>query len=284
MATSAPTSTALATASPSCTPEVSANEQSSWDRSSAHHRRGRSSSPGVDRWAWSTTSSASRSTSGWRNRLNSTRPAAPARTSRAARWARAEYRGRQLDRDGHLHLRAHLADQLDELVLHLRRGVVWVGCHGVGVELDRRGTGVHLLAGVAGPSPGGGTVERGDHRHVHRGHRRLQVAEVGPGPGPVVAHLREPTGGLAEAARALVQHLLELQRVGVDLLLEQRRQHHGAGAGVHRSSQQVQVPADGGGGGDHRAAQLQPQVAGGQVDAHSTSSSSDQRSISPICS
>src|SRR5664279_1687254 len=84
MTTSAPASRYFATSAESSTPVVAASDARTRPLSSAIHVRGNRDSAGVDRPTEATTARASESMSGWRKRLNSTSPSAPASSNRSA--------------------------------------------------------------------------------------------------------------------------------------------------------------------------------------------------------
>ncbi len=91
--TSAPTNSTFSASSAVCTPVVQASEACTRSRSTPIQRSGSASSSEVDRCSDGSTVRVSRSMSGCMNRLNSTRPSAPAATSRCAMCPTEEKNG-----------------------------------------------------------------------------------------------------------------------------------------------------------------------------------------------
>ena len=130
------------------------------------------------------TVSVSGSMSGCMKRLNSTRPSAPARSSRRAISPGELKYGPSLTATGMLHRRLDRGEDLD--VAAARRPAApdqRVTGQVVDVQLDRGGA--RLLHGgrVVGPAARGDAVQAGDDRDVHGAGGPLDQAEVRWGPG-----------------------------------------------------------------------------------------------------
>ena len=142
-----------------------------------------------------TTSSSTTSMSARWKRVKSVSPSAPAASSWLREVGERGEERRELDRDGDAQPPLHLAHDLDHPPLDLgpaRRGVA-----GRVVEVQLQGVGAGLLhqAGVGGPAPGRGAVERGEDRHADRLLHAPQVLQVFVGP--------ERLLGLGSVARGL---------------------------------------------------------------------------------
>ena len=127
MPTSAPASSTLITSSGVCTPLVAASDCSKSDRRMAIQRSGSSSSSLLLSTRRGSTARVSRSMSGWRKRLNSTRPSAPVLTSRLAMLAIELKYGPDLDGQGNGNCPTDAGNQVEVLVLDLAGRHVEVG-------------------------------------------------------------------------------------------------------------------------------------------------------------
>jgi hypothetical protein len=157
-------------------------------------------------------------------------------------------------------------DELEGLGLDLPPGEFDVRGHPVDVELDGVRTRVGQHRGVPGPPAPGHAVEARDDGDRHGLLGLPQQRHVPDRPGVVAVDVR------GVARRRLGVDAVprdagagELARLVIDLLLEQAREHHRADAGGVHGPQRRQVAGQRARGRHERAAQLEPQVAGGQV-------------------
>ena len=182
--------------------------------------------------------------SGWKKRLNRTRPSAPAATSRLAMLGSELKNGPILTASG---IDDRLPDglhQLEVLVLDVAPRSVGVGGHEVDVQLQGIGAGLLDHAWRSGPSRRGGAVEAGDDRDRSAPAWRLAtMPQVGvrarccsrPSRGSTTERLGE-----ALVAGVLVE-AVDLHLVVLDLLLEQRGQDDGRGAGILQPAERVDL-------------------------------------------
>ena len=174
--------------------------------------------------------------------------------------------GRQLHRQRQRHLGAHLPHDLLHLGFDGGAAEVGVGGHAVDVELDGAGARGLQAPGRRHPAAGPGAVEAGDHGNGKPLARLFEVAQV-----EILAAMKERRfgeiiEGFGIAVAALLRLPPEVELLALDLLLEQRMQHHRGGAGVLQAQQGVEVLAQGGGGAGHQGgAQGQAQPGGGEV-------------------
>ncbi len=149
---------------------------------------------------------------------------------------------RQRDRDGG----PDVLDQAQVGVLDLLAGGDDVGGDVIDVELEGIGPLVLELVGVAGPASGGVTVEAGDHRDRELGLGPPEQLEVVVDRGLEIVELGEVAAGrLAELLGAQFEPVVDGHGLVLDLLLEQRRQHDGRGAGLLEPQQGVDRPVSG---------------------------------------
>ena len=125
--------------------------------------------------------------------------------------------------------------------------------------------------------PGAARVQAGDDRDRDGGLDPLEGGQVAVGGARERLDGREVVERLGEDLGALLERAVELDLLGEDLLLEQRRQDDRADAGAfeppgHRRIRVVRRRR-----GDDRGAELQPEVAGAQVDGHDPSPSPSYR-------
>ena len=201
-------------------------------RRSAIHVRGSRASAGLESSTAGTTARVSGSMSGWRNRLNSTSPSAPASSNRSAISPVELKCGLELHRHRHGHRVLDPRQDVDVALLDIPAGDVRVAGKVVDVQLDRGGAGILHRPGVAGPPAGGDAVEAADHRNVDGGRGALEQAQVAARAGLLFGRVREVRQRLCEGLGAGVGELRIQRRLTAQLLLEERGEDHRADAGV----------------------------------------------------
>jgi hypothetical protein len=136
-------------------------------------------------------------------------------------------RRRQLDRHGNRHDVDHGAHHVELALLDLGAGLVEARRDVVEVELDRCRAGVGQVGGVAGPSAGGGAVQRRHDGHVERIGQTLELTEVCSRAGRRRVHRRMERLGLRVRVDLVVEEAVHGELLGHQLLLEQRSHHDG---------------------------------------------------------
>ena len=160
---------------------------------------------------------------------------------------------------------AHGEQQVDVRLLDLGAAHPGVGGDVVDVQLQGVRPGLLDLPGVAHPAPAGDPVEAADDGDAHGGLGPPHVVQVALGRQDVVRRLGEVGQGLGVALRPRDQDVVQLAALVVDLLLEQRVQHHRPGPGVLHPAQVVQAARERRGRGHQGVGQRQAQVGRGQV-------------------
>ena len=184
----------------------------------------------------------------------------------AGHGAQVGEEGAELHRQGQAHLGAHLAHDLLHLGFDRGAAELGIGGQGIDVQLQGRGAGGLDAAGRLHPAAGVTAVEAGDHRDRQLTAGLLDQAQIGVR--PLVHHrpLGQVAEGLAVALLPLAGMPVQGQLLLLDLLLEQRMQHHRGGALRLQFHQLLHVLAEGQGRPHHQGrAQRQTQVAGAQI-------------------
>ena len=165
---------------------------------------------------------------------------------------------RHRDGDGVL----HLGHRLQVALLDLGGALLRVGLDRVEVHLQPVGAGGLDVAGVLGPAPRGDAVQAGDDRDPEGALRVLEEGEVVVRADP----LRREEGPRLRARLGAPRQLLLEGAVGrLDLLLEERAQHHRPGAVRLGDLQVVDAIRERRAPHDHGRGQGKAHEAGGQV-------------------
>ena len=171
-----------------------------------------------------------------------------------------------LDGDGNLHARLHVADQLHVHVLDVGRRHRGVGGDIVDVELQRIGAGLLDLPGVVDPAPGGHPVEAADDRNAHRGLDPAKMLQIGVGTEVIAPHVGKVRERLRVALGAVREMMVEIVALERDLLFEERREHHGRRSRIFHPTDIAHVLAERTGRGHERAREPESEVLGGEIN------------------
>jgi len=171
-----------------------------------------------------------------------------------------------LDGDGNLHARLHIAHQLHVHVLDVGRGHRGVGGDVVDVELQRIGTCLLDLPGVIDPASRGHPVEAADDGNAHRGLDPAKMLQVGVGTEVVAPHVGKVRERLRVALGAVREMMVEIVALERDLLFEERREHHRRRSRVFHPADIAHVLAERTGRGHERAREPESEVPGGEIN------------------
>ena len=138
----------------------------------------------------------------------------------------------------------------------------------VDVQLERVRAGVLDSARMGNPAAGGARVQAGDDRDLHLGLDPFEAREIAILGADEGLDRRKVVERLGELLGALLERAIEPDLLGQDLLLEQRRQDDRPHAGTFQPRGGGRFAVVRGGRGNDRRSELEPQVAGVQVDAH----------------
>ena len=106
----------------------------------------------------------------------------------------------------------------------------------------------------------GRAVEAGDNWNVHRVFGFAYVIQIFFGPGVEFTGMGKIGNGLGKALRAGVEMKLELERLLVELFLEQGIEHDSGRAGILETADSADFVREGGGGCDEWRAQLHAEI------------------------
>ena len=176
--------------------------------------------------------------------------------------------GAQLDGQGQVDGCPDRGDELQVLFLDVHRRPRPVDADAVEVELEGVGAGFGHEPREADPAAHGVGVEAADDGDAGLALDALEGPQVAVALADEGVHLGEVVERLGEAFRAGLQRGRQLDLLVLDLLLEERGQDDGAGTGRLQLGRTLRVAGERGGRGDDGRSQLQPQVAGAQVDGH----------------
>ncbi len=169
---------------------------------------------------------------------------------------------RELHRHRDPHRAADAVDDLEVARLDLRRGDRRVRLHRVEVHLERVRPRLLDVPGVLGPAPRGAAVEARDHRDLEGLLRALDEGEVLVRPDPLRREVGARLGARLGAAGEL---LVEGGAGRLDLLLEERAQHHRPRAVPLRHLEVLHAVRQGGAGEHERRRELEAHVVRGEV-------------------
>jgi hypothetical protein len=173
---------------------------------------------------------------------------------------------RHLDREWDRHVPPHVAHQLEIRPLHLAAALDGVRGDEVRIQLERVGAGLLDGACEFDPAARRDAVQARDDRHVHRGLRPPHVLQIRVGPERVEGSLGEVRQRLGIAVRAVGEVVVEVVPFDRELLLEERRQHDRAGAGVFGTANEIEILGHGRGREDEWGRQGEAQIARGEID------------------
>jgi hypothetical protein len=234
------------------TPPVAARVMDVWLRRMAIQRMRSSASSGLESCNCSTISRVCRSMSGWKKRLNSATPAAPAASRRLTKWGSEEKKGRQLHHHRNIHHPAQLGQQGHVAGLHRVAALQRVGGHVVDVEFEGIGADALQLLAQVDPAGGRHPVEAGDHRDIQARLGQAQVFQIALEGALEIAVVGQEAGGLGVVEFAVQQEALRHGVLGDELLFVQGVQHHRSGAGVLQQQQGIKGLGEGRGRGHQR--------------------------------
>ncbi len=140
-----------------------------------------------------------------------------------------------------------------------------IGSDGIEIQLDRVGAGVLEQLRIAQPPADVGAVQAGDHRDVEGRLRRFDEIEIPVDPAVVVVEFGPQRRRLAEAVPMQREEPVDLARLVLDLLFEERWQHDGGGAVLLEGAQPLDIAGQRPGGRNDRRTQWQAQVRGVQI-------------------
>ena len=150
----------------------------------------------------------------------------------------------------------------------------WIGGHPVEVQLEGVRASILNPVGIANPAAYRRRVEAGYDRDSGLLLDSFEPVEIALGRALEPVDRREIVQRFREMFGALLEGPIELELLGDDLLLEQRRQDDRANPGSLEPCGYCRFTVVGRRRGDNRRAEVQSEIAGSQVDRHARSPAS----------